>query len=115
VWRIALRWTDAGWEVERRTRIDSMTLPVHPTDATGPAYELRGRDGAVLFRHRVTEPPHAAHLDDGSFVPIERSGDVRLQVLVPDIEGAVELHIGSELLPAAAAALRLEALGGETV
>lgn len=105
VWRIRLRWDGARWKVERRTRIEAMTLPRSldaPTaeaaaPGAGSSYELRDAEGELVYRQHLAAAPEA-FLANGTMRRDPLPAEPTVDVLVPDtgVEGVLRL-VSSEL------------------
>lgn len=104
VWRIQLRWDGARWNVERRTRIESMTLPRSledddPPAGGGTAYDVRDLDGGLIYRQHVPGAVPETFLADGTILRAELPENPAIDVLVPDVGADGALRVVSSELP----------------
>lgn len=109
--RLRVVWRDGEWNVVKEVRVPSMTLPrsagLPRVEAgrglSGFWYELRDASGDVLYRRILESPFNAVEVfeEDGT---VHREGsttrEVMVDVLVPDLEGATEVALFSDDIPA---------------
>lgn len=103
--RITLRWRDGEWHRMREIHVPSMTLPtstVLPADSpegvAGFWYEVRDATGALLYRRAVESPFEGYEIvgRDGSLRRGEPVPEPEVDLLVPDLQPGLEIHLWSD-------------------